>query len=426
MNAPRRAPKRPAGPSWRPRSTPSEKKGSRARSAREIDQQAGCNQGLVFYHFGTVTNLLLAALDEVSSPPPDTVPKAPSTPSHDLEGLVETAQAVFEEDLDAGYISVLAGGSRPASSTPGLGAEVASRLAPWRTFAADKMHDTLADSPLAPLFSRRSTSRSLGGGEDVALALHGAARGPRQRARRRGRALADPYARHGGGRGDPAMSEPDWLEPLLDAAQMRATDAWAIADRGIPSLELMERAGEGSPARPADWRRDGAIVVLAGKGNNGGDGFAAARILREQGRDVEVLLAGERDEVSGDAADQPRPPARRRGAAAPLDDRTTGDARRRRAARHGRDGRAARRDRAGDRPSPAASGARVLAADVPSGVDASSGEVAGVAVDAEATVTFHAAKPGLWIEPGRRHAGSVRVIDIGIPQGAPVASRRRR
>jgi NAD(P)H-hydrate epimerase len=61
----------------------------------------------------------------------------------------------------------------------------------------------------------------------------------------------------------------------------------------------------------------------------------------------------------------------------------------------------------------------VIAADVPSGVDASTGEVAGAAVRAVATATFHAAKPGLWIAPGKRYAGAVSVIDIGIPRGAP-------
>jgi len=59
---------------------------------------------------------------------------------------------------------------------------------------------------------------------------------------------------------------------------------------------------------------------------------------------------------------------------------------------------------------------------VPSGVDASTGVVAGVAVRALATATFHAAKPGLWIEPGRGHAGAVHVVDIGIPPGAPLAA----
>src|SRR2546423_1057606 len=71
----------------------------------------------------------------------------------------------------------------------------------------------------------------------------------------------------------------------------------------------------------------------------------------------------------------------------------------------------------------AATDAAVVAIDVPSGVDASTGEVAGAAVRADATVTFHAAKPGLWITPGKEHAGEVRVADIGIPSGAPVESR---
>jgi hydroxyethylthiazole kinase-like uncharacterized protein yjeF len=62
----------------------------------------------------------------------------------------------------------------------------------------------------------------------------------------------------------------------------------------------------------------------------------------------------------------------------------------------------------------------VVAADVPSGVDAASGVVEGDAVYAAATATFAAAKPGLWIAPGKAHAGAVRVIDIGIPEGAPV------
>ena len=61
----------------------------------------------------------------------------------------------------------------------------------------------------------------------------------------------------------------------------------------------------------------------------------------------------------------------------------------------------------------------VVACDVPSGVNASTGEVDAVAVRARATVTFHAAKPGLWIAPGKAHAGAVRAIDIGIPDGGP-------
>ncbi len=63
--------------------------------------------------------------------------------------------------------------------------------------------------------------------------------------------------------------------------------------------------------------------------------------------------------------------------------------------------------------------APVVSVDVPSGVDASTGVVSGAAVSAELTVTFHVAKPGLWIHPGKAHAGRVLTIDIGIPRGAP-------
>ncbi len=71
------------------------------------------------------------------------------------------------------------------------------------------------------------------------------------------------------------------------------------------------------------------------------------------------------------------------------------------------------------------SGASVVSVDVPSGVDASTGAARGRAVRASLTVTFHAAKPGLWIAPGKAHAGEVEVVDIGIPRGAPAARRAR-
>src|SRR5580700_1085421 len=129
-------------------------------SAREIARRAGCNQGLVFYHFGTVTNLLLAALDEVSSLRL-TRYQAAVDEANDLGELVQTARSVFEEDLDAGYISVLAEMIAGASSTPGLGAEVAARIAPWRTFAADAVRDTIADTPFAPLVAPEEVAHGI-------------------------------------------------------------------------------------------------------------------------------------------------------------------------------------------------------------------------------------------------------------------------
>jgi ADP-dependent NAD(P)H-hydrate dehydratase / NAD(P)H-hydrate epimerase len=213
------------------------------------------------------------------------------------------------------------------------------------------------------------------------------------------------------------MSRPRWLEPLLDAELMRATDRWAIDERGIPSLDLMERAGEGLAGVIAERVPSGRIAVVCGKGNNGGDGLVAARRLRAGGRDVDVLRLWEPDELSADAGAQlGRLPgaapvrydaSRLEGASGVVDallgTGTTG---------------APRAPFAGAIEDLNGAAGATIAADIPSGVDASTGEVAGIAVRAAATATFHAAKPGLWIAPGKEHAGAVTVVDIGIPAGA--------
>ena len=117
-------------------------------SAREIARRAGCNQGLVFYHFGSVTNLLLAALDDVSATR-HTHYQAVVDRAEGLAELVDVAEAVFEEDLDAGHIAVLAEMIAGASATPGLAPEVAARIAPWRQFAADALGGVLSETPFA-------------------------------------------------------------------------------------------------------------------------------------------------------------------------------------------------------------------------------------------------------------------------------------
>jgi ADP-dependent NAD(P)H-hydrate dehydratase / NAD(P)H-hydrate epimerase len=177
------------------------------------------------------------------------------------------------------------------------------------------------------------------------------------------------------------------FEPLYTTGEMKAAEARFAGT----TEELMERAG-GEAARFALDRFPAARrwTAVCGGGANGGDGRIAARELERAGRDVLVVdaKAGETDlgdpEVIVDAlfgtgfAGAPRPDA------AALIERIN------------------------------ASAAAVVAVDIPSGVDASTGEVAGAAVAADATVTFHGRKLGLAAAPGRFHAGDVHVADIGL------------
>ena len=103
-------------------------------SARAIAERAGLNQGLIFYHFGSVANLLLAGLDSVSARRMRQYGEAVDRAGSPTE-LVDVATAIFREDLDAGYVAVLVEMIAGASSTPGLGPEVSARLGPWFSFA---------------------------------------------------------------------------------------------------------------------------------------------------------------------------------------------------------------------------------------------------------------------------------------------------
>src|SRR6202012_4051188 len=93
-----------------------------------------------------------------------------------------------------------------------------------------------------------------------------------------------------------------WLRGLYDAEGMRAADRWAIEDQGVDSLALMEAAGRGVAGGGAGRAAAGPVRVVCGKGNNGGDGLVAARLLREMGFATEVLLLWPDDELSADAA----------------------------------------------------------------------------------------------------------------------------
>src|SRR3954464_5939538 len=96
------------------------------------------------------------------------------------------------------------------------------------------------------------------------------------------------------------MTLPDWTDPLYEAAEMRAVDAWAIEEQGVPSLDLMERAGIGLARIVASVAAPGPVRVVIGKGNNGGDGLVVARLLRDEGREVDVLAAGDPSDLKGE------------------------------------------------------------------------------------------------------------------------------
>jgi hydroxyethylthiazole kinase-like uncharacterized protein yjeF len=221
---------------------------------------------------------------------------------------------------------------------------------------------------------------------------------------------------------------PDWLTPLPSAQAMRAVDRWAIEERGVAGVDLMERAGAAVARAVERTAGEGPVTVLCGKGNNGGDGLVVARLLRDAGREVNVVCTAPPQEFSGDARvnlrrlpgpapvrldggswDEADAPAQQPAWGVAIVDALLGTGFE--GEPHGPVAEAIEAINATRLP--------VVSVDVPSGVDASTGEVAGGAVQASATVTFHAAKPGLWISPGKAMAGAVETADIGVPRGAP-------
>lgn len=123
-------------------------------SARAIARRAGCNQALVFYHFGSVANLLLAALDETSRVRMERYREAVTGASGPGE-LAAVAADIYREDLEAGHLAVLAEMIAGASSVPGLGAEVAARIAPWIDFTEEAVGRVLSGTAVAALVPGR-------------------------------------------------------------------------------------------------------------------------------------------------------------------------------------------------------------------------------------------------------------------------------
>ncbi len=209
----------------------------------------------------------------------------------------------------------------------------------------------------------------------------------------------------------------------LPPDRLAALDAAAV-DAGVDIVMLMEVAGW-QVARCA-WRllgrRPASVLVVAGRGNNGGDGLVAARHLRAWGCAVEAVVAGEEGRLRGAVVDQLRAA---RGAGVTV---TAGEDTSRIAATAAAAGlcvdallgtglrSAPRHPEAGA--IAALENARVLSVDVPSGLDAGTGEAHDPCVRAEVTCTLTAVKTGLWTRSGRAHAGRVVVADIGMPATA--------
>jgi ADP-dependent NAD(P)H-hydrate dehydratase / NAD(P)H-hydrate epimerase len=200
---------------------------------------------------------------------------------------------------------------------------------------------------------------------------------------------------------------------LLANAEMAQADRLAI-EGGVAGITLMENAGRAvADAVAARATPGGTIAIIAGPGNNGGDGFVAGRLLAARAFTVRLALLGDRAKLKGDAADaarrfggtvEPASPGMLDGAdlvvdalfGAGLDRPVTGAGAEMIAAMNG-------------------SGAPVVAVDLPSGINGTTGAVMGNAVTAVESVTFFRRKPGHVLLPGRLHCGRVQLADIGIP-----------
>jgi hydroxyethylthiazole kinase-like uncharacterized protein yjeF len=199
---------------------------------------------------------------------------------------------------------------------------------------------------------------------------------------------------------------------LLTPDEMAECDRLTI-DGGTSGILLMEKAGRAVADAVARQPLGTRVVVVAGPGNNGGDGFIAARALAERGYPVRMLLMGEVAALRGDAGEaarrwarpiEPAQPEALAGAGvvidalfgAGLNRAVQGEAR-------------ALVEAMND------SGSPIVAVDLPSGINGANGAIMGAAVKARESITFFRRKPGHVLLPGRVQAGAVRVADIGIP-----------
>ncbi len=214
---------------------------------------------------------------------------------------------------------------------------------------------------------------------------------------------------------------------LISADEMQAIDQGAIQTLGVPGTVLMENAGSAATeifCREFGDLFPGPVLIVAGKGNNGGDGYVMARRLAEQGWNVQTLVLGQAEAIQGDAAVML---GIQRKMNLPTSFILDGDQ-----LRNGIDlaapevivdallGTGLKATVTGLYAEAIdlinSSGVPVFSVDIPSGVDASNGRICGSAVQADLTVTFDQAKIGHGSYPGAGCVGALEVVDIGIPR----------
>lgn len=212
----------------------------------------------------------------------------------------------------------------------------------------------------------------------------------------------------------------------VTALQMRNIDRRTIQEAKIPGIDLMERAGQGTAQVALEVLGDPQgkkVVHFCGKGNNGGDGFVVARYLTQAGATSQVYLLGEKVEVKGDALENL---SRLRQMGIEVEELTDvgqvsglGEAHLVVDALLGTGvsgsvkGLIAQAIHLIN-----GSGLPVLAVDIPSGVNADTGEILGCCVRADRTATMALPKRGFFFSPGREQVGELTVVDIGVPPWA--------
>ena len=225
---------------------------------------------------------------------------------------------------------------------------------------------------------------------------------------------------------------------LVTAAEMRALDRAAIEERKIPSLRLMENAGKAvvqEMERVLGPLRGKTVTIISGKGQNGGDGFVVARLLRQRRCTARTVLLTSPSALKGDAATTLSRFKRAGGRCHPITNETAlasvlcplietsdilVDAIFGTGLNSPVEGMAAAAIKLMN-----ASGRPIVAIDLPSGLDADTGAVLGTAVAAALTVTLARPKRGLYLGSGPNHAGTIRVGDIGIPPDLIAAAKLR-